>query len=107
MGQQRVVARLADGVEALVERVRRVEVGGFDQQRVAGGADGHDAAFLEAFGEEGVKHVFGGEVEADGSAVGGAHLVEGALQLFGGVGDVLHDVGGEPHGRHAQLLVGL
>ena len=66
---------------------------------------GEEVAGFEAAVEEGVEHVLGGEVEADGAVISGFEFREAGAEGGGGVGDILHDVGGEPDFADADFLV--
>ena len=84
---------------------RRIEVGRFHQEVVAGGTDGQQVARLQPLAKQVVEHVLRRQVEAQRAVVGGAELVEALREPFVGVGYVLHDVGGEPYFANAGLLV--
>ncbi len=139
VGQKGMEAVEADVIQGVVEGHGRAEVGGLDEEHVAVGAgddvalDGvgggiedlvdHREEFAggEAAVEEGVDHVLGGEVEADGGGAGFGCVIgpglgamgrvrrlefrEAGAELGGGVGDVLHDVGGQPDFADARFLV--
>ena len=66
---------------------------------------GEEVAGFEAAVEEGVEHVLGGEVEADGAVICGFEFREAGAEGGGGVGDILHDVGGEPDFADADFFV--
>ena len=59
----------------------------------------------EAFDEEGVDHVFRRQFEPDRTSVGRLQFCKAALESFGRIGNVLHDVGRQPEGLQARFFV--
>ena len=104
MGEDGLPAGAADAGQQAVQVHRRREAAGLHEQGVAALPDGEEVAGGEALGEEAVKHIFRCELQADGTGIGGLQLRETLPQVGGPVGDVFHDVGGEPERLHPLAL---
>ena len=107
MGEYGKVAFGLDAPEDVLHPHWWGEVGGLHEEMVAGLTEGEEVIGLKALLEELVHHVLGGEVEFDGTLVGGLQLGEAGAQALRGVGDVLHDVRRTPHLGDAEFLVAL
>lgn len=103
--QDGMVAFGLDSLQHAAQVHRRVEIGGFHQQMVPLFAYREQVVSLQPLLEEVVEHVFGREMQPDCSGIASPQLREALAQEGRFVGNILHDVRGEPHGFYSQLLV--
>ena len=95
MGDKRLISSLFNGLYRVPEVIRRREGRGLHQhqlvpvrKKVAGGQTGF---------EERIQHILGGQVQAKSAFVHRTEFIEAGTEPFRGIGDILHDMGGEPH----------
>ncbi len=85
--------------------IGRREVGGLHEKMVAPVADSEQIPFPETFLEQVVNHVLGAKVQRQATFIVFPKILESRLQVPGLVGDILHDVRGQPDRLHPQSLV--
>ncbi len=119
VGEERVQSFHADLVERIFEGHGRAEIGRFDEQHVASFGSGNGLMspdrqkfpFLEAVVKQRVDHVLRRQVEPDGhlalmfGGIGSPEFLEAGLQGSRLVGDVFHDVRGQPDFPDPDLVV--